>query len=245
MSKEYSDNVLQRGAQGWTDWVRAIVSFGQAEIKKPARLAQRKRKSTPDLKTSLKPSNKAKLRRDLSVIRRPKPKEEAGYEMVQLKRTKQVIKDLKKVPKNLEEKLLRRVDPPRPFDIDEQYLETPTERKDRVGRFKKKKPPNPFAQPPMSKLRRHLLYLNPGTQKVLDAHRGFVKGTEMPKWTQHLMLGRQARRIKNGSVSAYRTVEGQCSHRELFCSSCSAMLATVYFFKKIKTFKIFLINPFP
>ena len=186
MSKEYSDNVLQRGAQGWTDWVRAIVSFGQAEIKKPARLAQRKRKSTPDLKTSLKPSNKAKLRRDLSVIRRPKPKEEAGYEMVQLKRTKPVIKDLKKVPKNPEEKLLRRVDPPRPFDIDEQYLETPTERKDRVERFKKKKPPNPFA---MSKLRRHLLYLNPGTQKVLDAHRGFVKGTEMPKWTQHLMLG--------------------------------------------------------
>ena len=41
----------------------------------------------------------------------------------------------------------------------------------------------------MSKLRRHLLYLNPGTQKVLDAHRGFVKGTEMPKWTQHLMSG--------------------------------------------------------
>ena len=138
MSKEYSDNVLQRGAQGWTDWVRAIVSFGQAEIKKPARLAQRKRKSTPDLKTSLKPSNKAKLRRDLSLLRRPKPKEEAGYEMVQLKRTKQVIKDLKKVPKNPEEKLLRRVDPPRPFDIDEQYLETPSERKDRVERFKKK-----------------------------------------------------------------------------------------------------------
>ena len=109
--------------------------------------------------------------------------------MVQLKRTKPVIKDLKKVPKNPEEKLLRRVDPPRPFDIDEQYLETPTERKDRVERFKKKKPVNPFAQPPMSKLRRHLLYLNPGTQKVLDAHRGFVKGTEMPKWTQHLMSG--------------------------------------------------------
>ena len=98
MSKEYSDNILQRGAQGWTDWVRAIVSFGQAEIKKPARLAQRKRKSTPDLKTSLKPSNKAKLRRDLSVLRRPKPKEEAGYEMVQLKRTKPKIKNLKKHP---------------------------------------------------------------------------------------------------------------------------------------------------
>ena len=185
-----SDNFLQRGVQGWTDWVREIVSFGQYGRTPQAKTVGRIRPAaSPGLKTSLKPSNKAQLRRDLKEHRRPAPKEEKAQEMVQLRRRNPVIKDFKKKPVTAEEKLVRRVDPPRPFDIDEEYLETPKERRDRVERIPKKKALNPFSQPPMSKLRRHLLYLNPGTQKVLDAHRAFAKGTEMPKWTQHLMLG--------------------------------------------------------
>ncbi len=182
-------NFLQRGLQGWTDWVREVVSFGQygrsAQSKKAAK-AVRRPESAKGLKTSLKPANKVKLRRDLNEHRRPVSKGEKKQEVSQLKRTNPVIKDLKKQPVTAEEKLVRRVDPPRPFDIDEQYLETPKERKDRMER---QKALNPFSQPPMSKLRRHLLFLNPGTDKVLAAHRAFKSGAEMPKWTQHLMDG--------------------------------------------------------
>ena len=183
-------NFLQRGLQGWTDWVREVVSFGQFGLKKRAGKQEPQRAAAKKgLKTSLKPANKVKLRRDLDEHRRPVPRGERVQEMVQLKRTKPIIKDLKKEPVTAEEKLVRRVDPPRPFDIDEQYLETPKERRDRMERQPKKKVLNPFSQPPMSKLRRHLLYLNPGTEKVLAAHRAFKSGTEMPAWTQHLMGG--------------------------------------------------------
>ena len=113
--------------------------------------------------------------------------------MQQLKRTNVQITDenMRRRPKTAEEKLVRRVDPPKPFDIDEKYLETPDERTERVTRIEKqkKKVPDRFARPPMSKLRRHLLFLNPGTQNLKAAHQAFVKGTEMPRWTQHLMKG--------------------------------------------------------
>ena len=143
----------QRGAQGWTDWVREIVSFGQYGRSAQSKTAGPKRPApSRSLKTSLKPANKAKLTRDLQQA----PKDESAQEMVQLRRTNPVIKDFKKKPVTAEEKLVRRVDPPRPFDIDEQYLETPKERKDRVERIPKKKALNPFSQPPMSKFRRHL-----------------------------------------------------------------------------------------
>ena len=180
--------------QGWTEWVRAVVGVGWKKTAAtapagPTPPPRKRPRLPPDLKTNLKPANKPKLRRNLMLLRRPKLKAEEGYEMVQLKRTNPKIEDIRKKPKTVEEALVRKVNPPRPFDIDEQYLETPSERKDRVERFKKKKPVNPFAPPPMSKLRRHLLYLNPGTQKVLDAHRAFVKGTELPKWTRHLISG--------------------------------------------------------
>ena len=130
-------NIFQRGVQGWTDWVREVVSFGQAGVR-GSEVKRVKKPKLPDLKTNLKPANKPKLRRNLLLIRRPQPKEEAGYEMVQMKRENPKIEDIRKKPKTVEEALVRKVNPPRPFDIDEQYLETPGERKDRVERFKKK-----------------------------------------------------------------------------------------------------------
>ena len=95
MSKEYSDNFLLRGAQGWTDWVREIVSFGQYG-RTPQSAGPKRPAPSRSLKTSLKPANKAKLTRDLQQHRRPAPKDESAQEMVQLRRTNPVIKDFKK-----------------------------------------------------------------------------------------------------------------------------------------------------
>ena len=115
-----------------------MVSFGQSKPGPVKATPPPKRPRLPDLKTTLKPANKPKLRRNLLLLRRPKMADEEDYEMVQMKRTNPKIKDFKKRPKTVEEELVRRVDPPRPFEIDEQYLETPKERQDRVERFKKK-----------------------------------------------------------------------------------------------------------
>ena len=145
-----SKNFLERGAQGWTDWVREIVSFGQYGLSAQSKKQPvRPKTAVPSggLKTSLKPANKVKLMRDLDEHRRPVPKGEEKQEMVKLRRTNPVIKDYKKKPVTAEEKLVRRVDPPRPFDIDEEYLETPKERKERMERQPKKKPPTHSPSP--------------------------------------------------------------------------------------------------
>ncbi len=187
MPKE--SDILDRTWEGWREWVRSVTTFGfgppKREVAKPAV------KKRSGLKATLKPANNAELNRDLNILRRPKPKNEHEYEMVQMKRANPKITDFKKRPKTAEEKFVRRVNPPRPFDIDEKYLETPTERKDRVERFDKKKKniPARFARPLMSKLTLSLLFLNLGTVNLLVAHRAFVNATEMPKSTKHLMSG--------------------------------------------------------
>ena len=167
-----SKNFLERGVQGWTDWVREIVSFGQygrsAQSKK-----QPVRPPSGGLKTSLKPSNKVKLSRDLDEHRRPVPKGEEKQEMVQLRRTKPVIKDYKKKPKTAEEKLVRRVDPPRPFDIDEEYLETPKERKDRMERQPKKKSPQPIFPAPHVQIEAPFIILESWHAESLGRPPGF------------------------------------------------------------------------
>ena len=99
-------------------------------------------------------------------------------------------------PHTAEEKLVHRVDPPRPFDIDERYLETPKERRVRVDKasqvaaeVEKKKLRRRFSHTPVSKLRRRLLFSNPGTRSLQEAHRGLLNGTSpalLPRWTWKL-----------------------------------------------------------
>jgi len=190
--------------RAWQKWVRNVVShipgtdqtqtLPRPQLLSPERVPLKRVKTAPgeDLKAATKPVNRAELRRDLTRLRRPRPKFEKLREREQLKRINPKLTNLKVPPKTYEEKLVRRVDPPKPFDIDEQYLETPKERKGRMEREetaleKKKKVPARFAQPHMSKWRRHLLYLNPGTQKLLETHQAFVKGTDLPKWTRYLV----------------------------------------------------------
>ena len=201
-------DILDQAWTAWTKWVQVVVDqipealeIAQAKQRKkvvPLRpLAKIPPPAGLDLKTSSKPANRVKLSRDLKVLRRPELKVQRDYEMKQMKRTKPELTEssLKAPPKTYEEKLVRRVDPPQPFDIDEKYLETPKERKDRVERIadsaekkkeKKGKVPDRFIQPQMSKLRRHLLFLNPGTLKLVETHRAFVNGGDLPKWTQYL-----------------------------------------------------------
>ena len=182
-------DILDRAWIGWREWVRAVTTFGGAAPAVQVQKSAGKRPTATYLKPDLKHANRVKLKRDLDLHRRPRVKGEKTVEMKQLRRTKVEITDPKKPPKTVEEKLLRKVDPVRPFDIDEQYLETPAEREDRVMKAEKKKVPARFTRPPLSKLRRHLLFLNPGTQKVKEAHQGFVSGGKLPNWTRYLLTG--------------------------------------------------------
>ena len=105
---------------GWTNLVRELVGRRPLQI----------RVSPPDLKTVRKPPNRATLKRDLTVIRRPQPK-----------RTKADIKEeaalLKREPPEDIPKL--QVDPPKPFLLQEEFLETPPERVSRIEKAQKKR----------------------------------------------------------------------------------------------------------
>ena len=68
--------------------------------------------------------------------------------------------------------------PVKPFKIQEDYLETPKERADRIARVEQKK----TRIDPRSKLRRRFLFLNPGTENVELALKAFQQGLDLPVW---------------------------------------------------------------
>ena len=148
-------NLFQDAWTGWVSFVREIVG-------RPSRL-KTTRPGGGDLKPIGKLPIKAPLKRDLTVIRRPQPKR------------------AKSVTTRLEAPLLRRepaedvpqlkVDPPKPFKLKEEFLETPPERVSRLEKEQKKKPLRKkvaawLQAPPITRPRRHLLFLNVGPQKV-------------------------------------------------------------------------------
>ena len=110
----------------WTGWVSFVREIGG----RPSRL-KTTRLGGADLKPVGKLPIKVPLKRDLAVIRRPQPKR------------------AKSVTKRLEAPLLRRepaedvpklkVDPPKPFKLAEEFLETPPERVSRLEKRAKKK----------------------------------------------------------------------------------------------------------
>ena len=115
-------NLFQDAWTGWVSFVREIV--GRPSRQKTTRLGR------ADLKPAGKLPIKVPLKRDLAVIRRPQPKR------------------AKSVTKRLEAPLLRRepaedvpqlkVDPPKPFKLKEEFLETPPERVSRLEKEQKK-----------------------------------------------------------------------------------------------------------
>ena len=180
--------------RAWQTWVRNVVSNipGSNELKqlkprvqKTFEMTERTepvRKKLPppageDLKTVAQPGNKARLKRDLTRLRRPRPKFEKVREREQLKRINPKLTNLKVPPKTYEEKLVRRVDPPRPFDIDEQYLETPKERKGRMEReetaLEKKKSPCPLRPTPHVKMEKTFIIFEPWYAEALGSPPGF------------------------------------------------------------------------
>ena len=173
-------NVFQDAWSGWTDFVREIVGGARLRTTRPG--------TTSGLKTRPKRPNKAPLKRDLTVERRPQPK-----------RTE--------LPNKVEAALLKReptedvpklaVDPPKPFLLDKEFLETPPERVSRVEKEQKKKPLRKkvaawLQAPLITRPRRHLLFLNVGTQKVRELHQSFLQGGALPGWAvpfeQHLQF---------------------------------------------------------
>ena len=122
MSK--STNLFQDAWAGWTDFVREIVGRAKPPF--------RGRGRTPDLKTKVKPPNRAQLKRDLNVVRRPQPKPGQLATSAREEATKLKREPLEDVPEI-------RVDPPKPFKLKEEFLETPPERVSRLEKEQKKK----------------------------------------------------------------------------------------------------------
>ena len=186
--------------RAWQTWVRNVVSNipGSNELKqlqlklkgkqavrgvtaptKTFEMTKTQTKKLPppageDLKTAAQPRNKARLRRDLTRLRRPRPKFEKLREREQLKRINPKLTNLKVPPKTYEEKLVRRVDPPKPFDIDEQYLETPKERKGRMEREKSAlKSPCPLCPTPHVQMEKTFIIFEPWYPEALGSPPGF------------------------------------------------------------------------
>ncbi len=77
-----------------------------------------------------------------------------------------------------EAELAEAVDPPAPFpSVLEEHLETPAERIMRMEAREKRKRTDH-----RSKLRRQLLWINPGTDLVEMAHKSFLTGASLPNW---------------------------------------------------------------
>ena len=116
-------NLFQDAWTGWKNFVREIVGG--------RRLPKVTGTRGPDLKPMAKRPNRVQLKRDLTVIRRP-----------QAKRTKSATKAeemplLEREPAEDVPKLA--VDPPKPFKLKEEFLETPPERVSRLEKEQKKK----------------------------------------------------------------------------------------------------------
>ena len=109
-------NVLQDAWAGWLNFVREVT--GSTGGRKSA-----------GLKTRPKRPNKAQLKRNLKTHRRPQPKrvKSANNEEAEL---------LEREPAEDEPKLA--VDPPKPFMLDKEFLETPPERVSRLEKAQKK-----------------------------------------------------------------------------------------------------------
>ena len=82
--------------------------------------------------------------------------------------------------KQEEKELIGAVDPPKPFQLDENYLETPKERLARLERQQTKKKRTDFR----SKKHRQLLFMNPGTTALDNCHKAFKLGLDLPEWAK-------------------------------------------------------------
>ena len=157
-------NVFQDLWSGWKSFVGEVVGTFRPGTR-----------HSPDLKGVAKPSNKKRFKQELKQLKDPP------------RRTKRAIKEERE---KLEEKQAEvppdewQVDPQQPFKIREEFLETPKERTKRIEKKRSAKLTRLMDRPHLSFLRRQLLFMNPGTQKLREAHQAFRKGLEMPKWTK-------------------------------------------------------------
>ena len=76
------------------------------------------------------------------------------------------------------EEVEKSLDPPAPFPkLQEEHVETPAERMIRLQKREERKRTDN-----RSKMRRHLLWMNPGTEKLRIAHQAFLQGLGLPSW---------------------------------------------------------------
>ena len=115
--KATGTNVLQDVWAGWLNFVREVTGTPGGGLK------------TGGLKTRPKRPIKTPLKRDLKILRRPQPKrgKSANREAALLER--EPAEDVPKLA----------VDPPKPFMLDKEFLETPPERVSRLEKTQKKR----------------------------------------------------------------------------------------------------------
>ena len=156
-------SVFQDAWSGWSSFVREVTSgvfFGAP----PA----------PRLKKPAKRPTKDPLKETRTKLHRPLPKRtkaETKAEKTLMKR--EVPEDVPKL----------QVDPPKPFKLAAEFLETPVERAKRITKKQMKKRTYDLLNPPqVTRARRHLLFMNPGTARIEEAHKAFLQDEGLPKW---------------------------------------------------------------
>ena len=164
MTSTKDTNLFQDAWAGWVGFVREITGSDTTK---------RELKRTPKSRTMV------PLKRDVKKLRRPQPQAP--------KRTKLEIKAEKtKLTRDHNEVVVTElVDPPQPYLIDPKHLETPEERKLRIEKknlILRKTVLKLLKPDAITKLRRRLLFVNPGTEKVKGLHQAFLNGTNLPKW---------------------------------------------------------------
>ena len=108
----------------------------------------------------------------MKKVKIPKPKR------IRKPKVTKVVKEKEEIDEEIVEEYQEKVDPPQAFSLNEEYIETPKERLDRIRRVTKPKIQS------MSAKRRELLWINPGTEKINQALYALENRGVLPAWAE-------------------------------------------------------------
>jgi len=158
---------------GWTDF------WGEAfNIKKRPQFLSKKAQKWSKKAQKQSKTRSVRLKRDIKKLRRPSPKTiDTEWDTEPREDTEEVKEVYKK-----------RVAPPKVFDLPESALELPQDRAERIKKRveKKQKRVDKLRLSdlvPVSKKRKHMLFVNPGDEKLSLLHKALQLDLDPPKWS--------------------------------------------------------------
>ena len=153
---------------GWTDFWRETLTLGRGQTYE----------KTPRRAVKQLTLRKVNLKRDVAKKTRPRPKYiETEWDTEPRPEPE---------PEDVTDEYSTRVNPPKQFALPKETIETPQERTERIQKkqemnVKRKKLRLSTAET-VSKKGKHLLFTNPGTDKINELHKAMKLNLELPKW---------------------------------------------------------------